>query len=678
MLLLGIALALSLALATVGWRNSPREIHDSRQVQTALSVKYLAREGLSLAYPLPLFGPPWSAPFEFPLYQGTAAAISRATGLGHEPAGRVAALLFLYLTVPAAWMAQEFLGVPRHRRWIFPALLVLSPAHLYYSRSFMIESSAVCAAGWFLLAFGRSLTRAGWVWPAATLALGPLAALAKLTTGVVFLVPAALLTARCVLRPEVAPAAARGRAPTLLLAAMLAAATVVAGLLWTGYSDAVKADNPLAAAFRSGELRSFVFGPLAQRFQADFWLAILRHTQAAVLPAANLALVAVFGLLLARGSRVRVLLLLACFLSGPLVFANLHAVHDYYFFASGVFAVGALALACGEVLDLEGHPAAARTAVVAVAFGAQFLGYYSGYFPAQRMPASKPPALASLLRAVTASDDIVLVLGQDWNPALAYFSDRRAIMVVDRFVPEAALVKSVVDRAGPARVTALVVSSHFRLYPHLFRGLIDQLGLSREPVLIGPETHVYLAHPLVTAARAEASAHPVEGMLLAEEPADPAPMPRSRLRPADLPDARIVAMMSPAPLEILHPFTVSAHDLTGRLVADAHAPTDFVFEIPAGATQVQLEYGILPGAYTSAQPTDGVEFRVELRPEDGSRRTLFSRTLEPVNFPADRGTHRATVAIPADSKGRLVCRTLPGPSGSISSDWAYWARIAVQ
>ena len=40
------------------------------------------------------------------------------------------------------------------------------------------------------------------------------------------------------------------------------------------------------------------------------------------------------------------------FLAGPLIFANLYYVHDYYFYASGVFLLGALCLAWNQILDL--------------------------------------------------------------------------------------------------------------------------------------------------------------------------------------------------------------------------------------------------------------------------------------------------------------------------------------
>ncbi|MBI2497640.1 MAG: hypothetical protein HYV75_06915 [Opitutae bacterium] len=423
-------LAVNLGFSLVGWDHSLREIHESRQVQTALTARHLQREGWSLDYPLPLFGPPWSAPFEFPLYQYATALVAKTGVLPLEPAGRLTALLFFYLALPAFYLLQAFLPIPRERWWLLLALLLLSPAHLYYSRSFMIESAALCTAAWFLLCFCQALIRPGWGWIAAALATGIVAALTKYTTLVIFLVPAAVFAVHQLLRPT------RPRPVLLTLAALLAAVALTAGFLWTRHADAVKAANPLAAGFVSSELREFVFGLPGQRLELSFWRKIADHAMIAVLPAANAVILLLFGLILTRRARPAVLALLLCFLSGPLVFANLHAVHDYYFYACGVFALAALAVAWSDLLDQTQFPAAGRWTVVVLSLGLQVAAYAATYLPAQQRSTTAPPELAPVLRDVTDADDIMVIIGQDWNPMLAYYADRRAIMVIDRYFAE--------------------------------------------------------------------------------------------------------------------------------------------------------------------------------------------------------------------------------------------------
>lgn len=676
--LFAICLAVNLAFSLVGWNHSLREIHESRQVQTALSARHLQREGWSVDYPLPLFGPPWSAPFEFPLYQYCAALVADTTGLALEPAGRLTALLFFYLALPAFYLLQTYLPISRERWWLLPALLLLSPAHLYYSRSFMIESTALCAAAWFLLFFCWALDRPDWRWPAAALAAGILAALVKFTTFVVFLVPAAIQTVRLLLPREGLPAGGRPRVLVLALAAVLAAAAITAGFLWTRHADAVKAANPLAAAFVSSELREFVFGPPGQRIEAVFWRAIAGNATSAILPVANVVILVLFGMLLARRARRAVAGLLLCFISGPLVFANLHAVHDYYFYACGVFALAAMAVAWSELLDHDAFPVAGRSLVIVFSLGLQVAAYATSYLSVQRQPIAPAPELAPVLHDVTGPDDIVLIFGQDWNPMLAYHADRRAIMVIDRYFAEGWRLEKALQGVDLARVTALVVTGEMRFHPEALRTLIANLGLTDQPVLLGSDTNLFVAKHLARAIQERAEITPYKDLTMGDSGGETASIPRRRFKPASAPDPRITSMMHPQPEEIIHPFSLAAYDLDKQVVTDAHAPTDIVFAVPPGAKRAEIRFGILTSAYTGGQPTDGVEFQVVLIADDSPLRVLFSRILKPASVVADRNTQAATISLPAGASGRLFFRTLPGPAGSITSDWAYWARIEIR
>jgi hypothetical protein len=60
----------------VGFHHSIFDFHGFRQTQTAISAEFMEHGGPFLRYPTPIFGPPWSIPFEFPLYQKIVALIS--------------------------------------------------------------------------------------------------------------------------------------------------------------------------------------------------------------------------------------------------------------------------------------------------------------------------------------------------------------------------------------------------------------------------------------------------------------------------------------------------------------------------------------------------------------------------------------------------------------------------
>ncbi len=52
---------------SVGWKHANLPGQEFRQAQTAISAYFIKQEhNFSLAYPTPVLGKPWSAPFEFP------------------------------------------------------------------------------------------------------------------------------------------------------------------------------------------------------------------------------------------------------------------------------------------------------------------------------------------------------------------------------------------------------------------------------------------------------------------------------------------------------------------------------------------------------------------------------------------------------------------------------------
>ncbi|HND60527.1 MAG TPA: hypothetical protein PLB90_03545 [Opitutaceae bacterium] len=671
-------LVLNLAMSAIGLRHSLLEIHRFRQVQTALTARSLQEEGFSLAYPTPLFGPPWSAPMEFPTYQLCVATAAKVTGLPLEVTGRVVALGFLYLALPAVIGLAGLLGLPPGRRWLAGGLVLLSPVYLYYSRAFMIESTALCAALWFLYAYVRGLAPGAWRWLAFAAACCVVAALTKVTTLIVFLALGAIYTvARLVgeFRTDrrwagVLATGFRGLAATV--------PGVAVGYAWVRFSDGVKASNPLSAFLASGPMQSFNFGHLSLRFTGEFWSRLLDHTSQSVTPLLSLHLVLIFGLLLG-GARRRALLLLAGFLAGPLIFANLYHVHDYYFYASGVFLLGAVAVAWSQLLDVTGINAAAKWSVIGLSLAAQFGSYAYAYLPSQlHSLRSRPPELAVALAAATAPEDVILVFGEDWTSDIAYYAHRRTVMVTDVLTTNSAAIDNVLRRMPPNQVTAVVVTGNMRGYPAYFKPLIERLQLQETAALVSPDTIVFLAERRIAALRSRLETLPLEAFHFALSEEAVAGIPRTRYAVSQLPDPGTTAMMTPRPVTILHPFEPNAYPLNGRQVFSAHVPTDLLFEVPDGATTLDAEFGIFPAAYTGTNATEGVEFRVELYSPDGSRRTIYSTYLSPSRVPGDRGEKTLHVTLPEKAAGHLSLRTLPGPTNSIACGWAYWGRIELK
>ncbi|KAF1014502.1 MAG: hypothetical protein GAK31_01988 [Stenotrophomonas maltophilia] len=93
-LLLGFSAFALLLLLVCSWSMPPIEASGFRQTQTALSIDWMVRGGPWLDYLTPVLGAPCSVPFEFPLYQWLAAALSLLTGMEVGNSARVLSLLF--------------------------------------------------------------------------------------------------------------------------------------------------------------------------------------------------------------------------------------------------------------------------------------------------------------------------------------------------------------------------------------------------------------------------------------------------------------------------------------------------------------------------------------------------------------------------------------------------------
>ena len=85
----GSLLVFSLWAVSCGWTHNLLDAHGFRQTQTAISTYYLLKGSSVLAYETPVLGPPWSIPFEFPLYQWLVALAVAVLDLNIESAGRL-------------------------------------------------------------------------------------------------------------------------------------------------------------------------------------------------------------------------------------------------------------------------------------------------------------------------------------------------------------------------------------------------------------------------------------------------------------------------------------------------------------------------------------------------------------------------------------------------------------
>jgi hypothetical protein len=426
-----LACAIWFVLATsVGWTHSLSDAHGFRQSQTALTTYYLLKGGPLLRYETPVLGAPWSIPFEFPLFQWLVARAARLTGMPLPAAGRLVSEVFFLATLLALVSLLGRFHVRPVHRLVFVALLLVSPEYVFWSRAFMIESTALC----FSVVYLDLTLRHGETGKPATAVLaclvGALAGLVKVTTFAVFLAMAAIWFAWATGRAWRGAGLSRELVRRAALPALLCfALPVLAVAGWTHFADAVKRENILGLRLTSEMLRPFNFGTLAMRFQADTWRVLLTRTVPDV--AGHLAPCLLAGVAVWWTGRRRALYLLSIlgFLGGILIFTNLHVVHDYYAYATGIFLVAAVAWGVVSLLEGPGPwSRAAALALLGVALTVSVHQYYRRFYPIQATNHTGMPRLAAAVAGVTAPDAVVLGYGLTWSSELPFYAERRALI----------------------------------------------------------------------------------------------------------------------------------------------------------------------------------------------------------------------------------------------------------
>ena len=307
-----------------GWDNTLLNRLQFRQVQTAISTLFYPIDQFPLAYETPLFGPPWAIPLELPLFQAIVARSAPISGLSLDATGRLISWLFFQSSLPAFFLLLGSIGVRRPLRLLCLSLLITSPIYLFFSRAFLIESTVLGFSAWFLAAFARWVSGGRISWLLLAAAAGALAATVKLTTMTVFCFAAAIYSAGYWWHARLTATEGSRRLAWRVLgrSALSAVFPIAAGVAWLVFSTTIRGRNPEADIFDT-VFGYWSFGDLAQRLSLDFWTRTGAVWAQGLLSEGGLVLGVLLFARLKTPFRSRVLGLLAAFLTGQLVFANL-------------------------------------------------------------------------------------------------------------------------------------------------------------------------------------------------------------------------------------------------------------------------------------------------------------------------------------------------------------------
>jgi hypothetical protein len=438
--------------ASVGWNHTIIDEHGFRQTQTAIAAYFIKSGGPFWAYETPVLGPPWSIPFELPLYQWLVAKLSWLTNYPLEQSGRLVARLFYCLTALPLFSLAVGFGFGRVAAWILAGLFLLSPLGMFWSRTFLIESTAVFLAASYLACAERAISTGKRHFLVLALLFGLLATTVKITTFAAFGLAAFFWWAISLRGKNL-----RGEIEIVAGLFVLPFVTLVA---WTAFADATKAANPLAGFILSKNLQSWNYGTLEQRVSGDFWYMLFRkHLHGAIGHRTTWILSLLFVFFVSQKHRKFYFISLFLFLLPPLLFTNLHIIHDYYATANAPFLVIALALVIAGLLS-ESNPSWKQIAGVlflVTAVGLSVRTFLGQPYHVQSTNFPAPIGLGKMIQERVPPNDVIFVYNFDWHPMIPYYSQRRAIMNRNKLAMNSPEMQASLNSLGDSDIGAVVL-----------------------------------------------------------------------------------------------------------------------------------------------------------------------------------------------------------------------------
>jgi hypothetical protein len=217
---------------------------------------------------------------------------------------------------------------------------------------------------------------------------------------------------------------------------------VIAGKCWLSYGDAVKTANPFARQFLlagSTHQARWNYGTWEQKLDPATWQVIWRHvTDQLLVPVPLIGPFLMVGILvcgaIAAPKRIWLMLVfLAGFFAGPIVFTNLYFEHSYYWMANGIWlllAVGTAIAGISECRPGRIWPKVAAIALAALIAVSGFTAWSHRFLPLLRsLPTQEQVAerWTKPVQSIVAQNRTLLIVGHDWNPVGLYYAQRKGI-----------------------------------------------------------------------------------------------------------------------------------------------------------------------------------------------------------------------------------------------------------
>jgi len=400
------------------------EAHSFRQTQTAYQSLTMSQGFGSLLHPkLPIFGSPWEVPFEFPLFQYSAAILIRVFHLSSDVSNRLASLIWFTLCLIPLWLiVRKWLGITA----AYGAILIftLSPFAIQWSRASLIEYCALFFGLSFVFLFSENWRNFKFYSLFGATITGSVCGMIKSTTLL------ALIIFLLFLIPDISGTFhhwkknLRRTVNSIAIVFPVFAATA----WWTHHADQIKGASPATKWLTSSSLQSWNFGTVQQRLNIDNWLSILGRIDSLILPRYTTVVLLLLPILIFESRRIAFAATASITLTVA-IFFNLYIVHDYYLVALtpqlSILSIIAVQSICSKISETQ-----KTTTFFLVVFIAICLPLYQSktYWKLSRSHLTYTHELKSL----SEPDQFVIYGTNDWDPTGLYYSERRGMMMDSR------------------------------------------------------------------------------------------------------------------------------------------------------------------------------------------------------------------------------------------------------
>jgi hypothetical protein len=428
-LLFSFCFLLHLSYQFLGLTNNLIEYFSFRQTQTAITSFYFIHDGFKIPYLTPVLGSPWTLPFEFPIYQILVGLVVKLTGFSLDLSGRVVSVLFFYFTLYFVYKLSALYLKNKWKPLIILSVLLLHPIYIYWTRTFMIESTALfftISYCYFILKYHQNKNIYYLLF---AFLFSTFSVLVKITTGL----PLILFINLYLFIDHFKKSSLISK--DFLLKIIVFFISILIGKVWVDYSDSVKSLSAYIYNITSSEkLFHWNFGTFNQKINFDTWNKISINTS---VNSKLFYFVVLVSIILAFVKKSKyflfMLLFFVLYVIYPLIFTNLYFVHNYYSYANSIYFCFLLGLIVLFYIDSKGI-----TKFIGFLFLFTILIFFYGrykyeYYNIQLHNDKKIISFCEKVKKITPRNEVIMIYGNDWGSEFAYYSERKAVSIRNTF-----------------------------------------------------------------------------------------------------------------------------------------------------------------------------------------------------------------------------------------------------